>query len=82
MMNHCQAMIMIAMIVTLMKLPVLLDIADSQQDATSSDGDSSGSEDATSSEEEDETEDNFEQTNPLLEQIRENVSGVLYLLLG
>ena len=51
--------------------------ADSQQDATSSDGDSSGSENATSSEEEDETEDNFEQTNPLLEQIRENVSGAL-----
>ena len=29
------------------------------------------------SEEEDETEDNFEQTNPLLEQIRESVSGAL-----
>ena len=43
----------------------------------SSGGDSSGSEDTTSSEEEDETEDDFEQTNPLLEQIRESVSGTL-----
>ena len=51
--------------------------SDSQQDAISSDGDSSGSEDTTSSEEEDETEDDFEQTNPLLEQIRESVSGTL-----
>ncbi|MFZ0554386.1 MAG: hypothetical protein WAM26_03750 [Nitrososphaeraceae archaeon] len=51
--------------------------SDSQQDAISSDGDSSGSEDTTSSEEEDETEDDFEQTNPLLEQIRESVSGAL-----
>ena len=51
--------------------------SDSQQDTTSSDGDSSGSEDTTSSEEEDGTEDNFEQTNPILEQIRESVSGAL-----
>ena len=43
----------------------------------SSDGDSNGSEDTISSEEEDETEDDFVQINPLLEQIRESVSGVL-----
>ena len=53
-----------------------LKMSDSQ-DATSSDGDSSGSEDTTSSEEEDGTENDTEQTNPLLEQIRESISGVL-----
>jgi cytoskeletal protein RodZ len=50
--------------------------ADDDNNSEDSDGDSSGSEDATSSEEE-ETEDDFEQTNPLLEQIRESVSGAL-----
>jgi cytoskeletal protein RodZ len=47
------------------------------QDATSSEGDT-GSQDAISSEdEEDETEDDSEQTNPLLEEIRKSVSGAL-----
>jgi hypothetical protein len=57
------------------------------EDAAASDDDSSGSEDAaasddgdveeTSSSEEEEAEDDFEQTNPLLEQIRESVSRSL-----
>ncbi len=42
------------------------DDSDSQQDTSSSD------------EEEVETEDNFEQTNPLLEQIRNTVNGTLF----
>jgi cytoskeletal protein RodZ len=43
------------------------------------DGNSNGgdSEDTTSSEEEDETEDDSEQTNPLLEEIRNRVNGAL-----
>ena len=42
------------------------DDSDSQQDTSSS-----------NEEEEDETEDDFDQTNPLLEQIRNNVNGAL-----
>jgi hypothetical protein len=40
-------------------------------------GDDGDSQDASLSAEEDETEDDFEQTNPLLEQIRNNVNGAL-----
>ena len=57
--------------------------SDSQQDTSSSDGDDSDSQQDTSSsdgddsEEESEMEDDFEQTNPLLEQIRNYVNGAL-----
>jgi hypothetical protein len=56
------------------------DDSDSQQDASSSsdDDDSDSQQDASSSdEEEDEIEDDFNQTNPLLEQIRNGVIGAL-----
>jgi hypothetical protein len=48
------------------------------QDTTSSEEEDSDSQDTTSSEEEeDETEDGSEQTNPLLEEIRNRVNGAL-----
>jgi len=48
------------------------------QDTSSSDDESDSQEDTSSSEEEaDETEDDLQQTNPLLEEIRNKVSGAL-----
>ena len=55
-----------------------------QQDTSSSDDDDSGNDSgsqqdiSSSNEKEAETEDNFEQTNPLLEQIRNTVNGTLF----
>ena len=64
------------------------DDSDSQQDTSSSDDDDSGDDSgdgsdspqdtSSSDEEEAETEDNSEQTNPLLEQIRNTVNGTLF----
>ena len=48
----------------------------SADDGNNSD-DSDSQQDASSSEEEDDTEDDFKQTNPLMEQIRNNVNGAL-----
>jgi hypothetical protein len=49
------------------------DDSDSQQDTTSNDGDDSDSQTL----EDEETEDEYEQTNPLRDQIRNNVNGAL-----
>jgi cytoskeletal protein RodZ len=47
------------------------------QDATSSEDDTDSQDAISSEDEEDETEDDSEQTNPLLEEIRKSVSGAL-----
>ena len=55
------------------------DSNDNESSGSSDDSSSEGSDeqDTSTSDDEDETEDDFEQTNPLLEQIRMSVSGAL-----